>query len=74
MIAHHLLAETLAIENIVGDNPVAVMVPAREAITVVSGPRPDDMRMVDVEWGDKKLVMFYDDIQRRGVQVKGEPA
>jgi hypothetical protein len=69
-----LLVETLGIETIGGDNRVAVMVPAGETIKVLSGPRPDDMRMVDVQWGDKKLVMFYVDIQKRGEQVKGEPA
>jgi hypothetical protein len=41
------------------------MVPAREAIAVLSGPGPDDKRMVDVQWGDKKRVMFYEDIQTR---------
>ena len=45
-----------------------------ETVIVLSGPRPDDMRMVDVQWGDKKLVMFYEDIQKRGEQVKGKPA
>ncbi len=69
-----LLAETLGIETIDGDNRVAVMVPAGEVITVLSGPRLDDKRMVDAQWGDKTLVMFYDDIQKRGELVKGETA
>ena len=64
-----LLAETLGIETLDGNGDrLAVMVPAGETITVLSGPRPDDKRMVDVQWGDKKLVMFYEDIQKRGSQ------
>jgi hypothetical protein len=50
------------------------MVPAGETITVLSGPRPEDSRTVDVQWGDKKLVMLYEDIQKRSEQVKGKPA
>lgn len=50
-----LLVETLGIETIDGDNRIPVKVPAGETITVLSGPRPGDMRMVDVQWGDKKL-------------------
>ena len=69
-----LLVETLGIETIDGENRVAIMVPAGETVTVLSGPRPDDMRMVDVQWGDRKLVMFYEDIQKRGEQIKGKPA
>ena len=69
-----LLVETLGIETIGDDNRVAIVVPASETIKVLSGPRPDDKRMLDVQWGDKKLVMFYEDLQKRGEQVKGKPA
>ena len=69
-----LLAETLGIETVDQGNRHAVVVPTGELITVVGGPRPDDKRLVDVQWGDKKLVMFYEDIQRRGALVKGKPA
>ena len=69
-----LLIETLGIETIGEENRVAVMVPAGETVTVLSGPRPDDMRMVDVQWGDKKLVMFYEDIQKGGESVKSKRA
>jgi hypothetical protein len=34
--------------------------------TVLSGQRPDYKRLVDVRWGDKMLMMFYEDIQKRG--------
>jgi hypothetical protein len=63
-----LFVETLGVEG--GDSRVAVRVPAGETITVLSGPRPDDKRLVDVRWGNKKLVMFYEDIQKRG-ELKG---
>jgi hypothetical protein len=70
----HLLIETLGILTNGNSNRVAVIVPAGETITVLSGPRPDDKRMVDVQWGDKKLVMFYEDIQTRSEAAKGKPA
>jgi hypothetical protein len=66
-----LLAETLGVEA--GNHRVAVRVPAGETITVLSGPRPDDKRLVDVRWGNKKLVMFYEDVQKRG-DLKGNLA
>jgi hypothetical protein len=69
-----LRVETLGIETIDDDERIAVRVPAGEIITVLSGPRPDDMRMVDVQWGATKLVMFYQDIQSRSEKVKGESA
>jgi len=69
-----LLVETLGIESTDEDHRIAVLVPAGETITVLSGPRPDDKRMVDVQWGDKKLVMFYEDIQKRSDEVRGKSA
>lgn len=41
---------------------------------VVSGPRPEAKRMVDVQWHDKTLVMFYEDIQTPGERVEEEKA
>jgi hypothetical protein len=35
---------------------------------------PSNGRIVDVQWGNKKLVMFYEDIQKRGELVKSERA
>jgi len=69
-----LLVETLGIDSTDEDHRIAVLVPAGETITVLSGPRPDDKRMVDVQWGDKKLVMFYEDIQKRSAEVRGKSA
>lgn len=36
---------------------------------MLHGPGPDDKRLVDVRWDDKVLVMFAEDIQRRGEEV-----
>jgi hypothetical protein len=69
-----LLIETLGIEAIDEEHRIAVKVPAGETIIVLSGPSPDDQRMVDVQWGDKKLVMFYEDIQKRSDEVRGKSA
>ena len=69
-----LLLATLGIETGDDNNRAPVMVPAGETITVLSGPRPDDKRMVDVSWGTRNMVMFYEDIQKRGEQVKGGAA
>jgi hypothetical protein len=69
-----LLIATLGIETIDNDNRYPVVVPAGEIITVISGPRPDDKRLVDVEWDGRKLIMFSEDVQKRGELVKGEPA
>jgi hypothetical protein len=60
-----LKADTIAIETN-GDERIAIHVPAGSVITVESGPRPDDRRLLDVRWDDRKIVMFADDIQNRG--------
>ena len=46
------------------------MIPANAVIEVLSGPRPDDKRMVDVLWEDRNLVMFAEDITKRGEEVR----
>jgi hypothetical protein len=53
---------------------VAIALPSWFHQAILSGPRPDDKRLVDVEWQGKKLLMFYEDIQKRGEKIKGEPA
>jgi hypothetical protein len=63
-----LKEETIAIKTI-GGKRVAIQVPAGSVVTVKSGPRPDDTRMVDVYWDGGTVVMFADDIQKRGEQV-----
>ncbi|HXA64638.1 MAG TPA: hypothetical protein VNV82_05780 [Bryobacteraceae bacterium] len=39
-------------------------------MTVLTASRPDGKRLVDVQVGDKKLVMFYGDVQKRGDLAK----
>jgi hypothetical protein len=63
-----LKVDTIAIETI-GEKRVAIQVPAGAIVTVKSGPRPGDRRMLDVHWEGCTLVMFADDIQHRGEQV-----
>ena len=58
----------LGIES-TGEQRTAIMVPANAVIEVLSGPRPDDKRMVDVLWEDRKLVMFAEDITKRSEEV-----
>ena len=45
-------------------------VPVGQTIRVLSGPRPDDPSMVDVLWGDRTLVVFAEDLERRGEEVQ----
>ena len=68
-----LKADTLAIESSC-ENRVAVTVPGQEIIEVVSGPRPDDKRMVDVRWNDRILVMFAEDVDGRGQEIMDRKA
>ena len=63
-----LKEETSAIETF-GRKRLATQVPAGSVVTVESDPRPDDLRMVDVRWDGRKLVMFADDIEKHGEQV-----
>lgn len=62
---------TLSIET-VGDERLLVMVPTGSVVIVVSGPLPDDGRMVDVLWDGRALVMFAIDLQVRGEEVTGK--
>jgi hypothetical protein len=64
-----LRVETLGLEISNDDNRSPVQVPVGQIITVLSGPRPDDKRLVEVQWGGKKLVMFVEDIRTRAEQV-----
>jgi hypothetical protein len=64
---------TISIETTVEDRLV-VMVPTGAVVTVLSGPRPDDMRMVDIRWDKRTLVMFAVDILERGEEITGKSA
>jgi hypothetical protein len=68
-----LKTDTLAIDSS-GEQRLAVTVPAEEIIEVIRGPRPDDIRMVDVRWNGRVLVMFAEDIQGRGQEITSRKA
>ena len=70
---YRLNAPTLAIDSS-GERRMAITIPEGETIEVIRGPRPDDMRMVDVEWNGKELVMFLADVQDRGEYIGGRTA
>jgi hypothetical protein len=63
-----LQTDTMGIGT-VDDKRVAVTVPADAIIEVTGGPRPNDMRMVDVLRDGRALVMFLEDVQNRGEAV-----
>ena len=55
--------------TLIDEKRIAVPIPAEAIVVVTSGPRPDDMRMVDVLWDGQMLTMFAQDLQRRGEEV-----
>jgi hypothetical protein len=67
---YRLTSDTLAIES-VNERRIAVTVPTGEIVEVIRGSRPDDTRMVDVKWNGKVLVIFAEDLQRRGENITG---
>jgi len=68
-----LKTEILGIE-IVKSERIAITVPTGQMLDVLSGPRPDDRRMVVVLWGDRTLVVFTEDLERRGEEVRSRGA
>jgi hypothetical protein len=67
-----LNAPALGIETI-GVRQETVQIPAGEIVTVLSGPRSDDSKMLDVLWHNRTLVMFVEDIQARGQEIGQRP-
>ena len=65
-----LTQDTLAIESR-SHKKIALTVPSGEIIEVIRGPRPDDIRMIDVRWNGKVLIMFVEDVEGRGEQFDG---
>jgi hypothetical protein len=64
-----LKKEILGIEN-TNYERIAITVPTGQLLRVLSGPRPDDRWMVDVLWGDRTLVVFAEDLERRGEEIQ----
>ena len=48
-----------------GEHGVAIIIPDNAIIEVLSGPRLDNTRMVDVPWEGRPLTMFVQDILGR---------
>jgi len=67
-----LSAPTLALDTVDGKR-IAVNVPGGDIIKVVSGPRHGD-RMVDVLWEGRIVVMFADDVDVRGIEIRDQSA
>ena len=61
---YRLSSEILAIETVDGKR-TAVALPVGAVLRVVSGPSANDTRMVDVEWNERRLVMFLRDLHDR---------
>jgi len=58
-----LRREMLAITTEPNGKRIAVTIPQGERFRVLSGPRPDNRRMVDVLWSKRTVVVFADDIE-----------
>ncbi len=69
----HLKVPTLGLA-LIGDKRVAVPIPADSIVIVTGGPRPTDMRMVDVLWDGQILAMFAEDVQERGEEISTRAA
>ena len=68
--AFRIKREILAIETFDESNRRAIYVPIGSMVTVQSGPRPDDRRLVDICWSDRTLVVFSEDLHSRGEPVE----
>jgi hypothetical protein len=68
-----LNVETVAIETH-GDKRIAVTILAREIIEIIGDPLPTDARMVGIRWNGKALVMFAEDVEGHGEEVKDRSA
>jgi len=64
-----LKQDILGIEN-ANYERVAITIPAGQMLRVLSGPRPDDRRMVDALWGERTMVVFAEDLERRGEEIR----
>jgi hypothetical protein len=64
-----LRREMLAIATEPDGKRVALTIPGGDSLRVLSGPRPDDHRMVDVLWRKRTVVVFADDLERHCTEV-----
>ena len=63
-----LRTATSCLETVAGRRR-AIQVPEGAIVKVLSGPRSDDRRMIEVLWGNKSLILFAEDLQARGDEV-----
>jgi hypothetical protein len=59
----------LGIERVNGRH-VAIPIPSGETVVVLSGPKLADTRLVDVRWAGRTFLVFAEDIQARGKELK----
>lgn len=64
-----LKSETVAVDTS-GSNSIAVTMFTDEIIEVIMDPFPTDTRMVGVRWKGKALVMFSEDVEERGEEIR----
>ena len=70
-----LKREILAIETSEDSNERrALYVPAGATVGVVSGPRTDDKRLVDIYWSGRRLVLFAEDLINRAEELEAPTA
>jgi hypothetical protein len=63
-----LKREILAVT--ISDGPRrADYIPEGETVHVIGGPRQDDMRLVDIQWGGNEFSVFLVDLKSRGEEV-----
>jgi len=60
-----LRSDILALKTAADGKRVAFIIPGGETFRVLSGPRPDDLRMVDITWKKDAFVIFAEDIELR---------
>jgi hypothetical protein len=68
-----LSSETLALETI-GSRRQTVMIPPGALVRVMSGPKADDPRMLDLLWRGRKVTAFSEDVQNRGEEISAQSA
>ena len=68
------LKEQILVTELQGGDRVAHYIPRGELVVVAGGPRTDDIRLVDLFWGDRTVTVFAVDLEARGEEVSAETA
>ena len=63
------LKEQILATEVVNSERIARYIAKGEIVTVTRGPRPDDVRLVDLLWGDRYITVFAVDLEARGDEV-----